>query len=372
MRMLHTAELPKLMSNQAGPCVSVYLGTRGNGSDPQTLNAKWNGLVREADSILKQNFSGHRARFLMEPMRSAPAIISNPKKDMHGVALFRSFTTAGYYPVMEQTSDLVTVADTFHLKPLLEVIQDQDRYFALALSQKRISLFKGGRKGLRLVETYDAGYGEREGRSDVGARGTIDVPRGKRGRDNTVHFRPLDRVSRFIELTEPYIANLLQRESSSLILVGTPFMHRLYRKVNTYPYVAENGVLASVTHDKEVIHQRTWPVAERILLRQETLMCERYFEEAYQGKASDELSIIAEAAIQGRVASLLISGDARKFGLLNREKGLVALSDRSEGALGDDVLDDIAQEVIQRKGQAFVLPQTAMPTTSPIAAILRW
>lgn len=101
-------------------------------------------------------------------------------------------------------------------------------------------------------------------------------------------------------------------------------------------------------------------------------MCERYFEEAYQGKASDELSIIAEAAIQGRVASLLISGDARKFGLLNREKGLVALSDRSEGALGDDVLDDIAQEVIQRKGQAFVLPQTAMPTTSPIAAILRW
>jgi hypothetical protein len=198
------------------------------------------------------------------------------------------------------------------------------------------------------------------------------VPRGRDGREAVLHFRPLARVTRFVELTEPHVWAALHRQTAPLILVGTPFLHRIYRNMNCYPYLSDSGVLASLPHKRNVVHERTWPLAERIFLKREAALCERYFEKRRKDKARDDLREIAEASVQGRLSTLLISKGAHEFGVLDRNSGSVELLDPSSGALGDDVLDDIAQEVILRKGQAFVLPQEAMPTSSPIAALLRW
>lgn len=373
MRMLHTNDLPQLLKDQPGPCVSLYLDTTKEGRDPQAIRSKWNGLVKEANDVIKRNFPRHRARFLLEPMREVPEFLSKPPPGTEGMALFRSFTTAGAYPVAEKAPELVTVADTFHLKPLLKLIQDQERYFALALNQRRISLYEGNREGMKLIATFDADYDGDDAKqgSSVKAR-KIDVPRGRDGRDVTVQFRPVSRVSRFLELTEPHIWTRLHKESSPLILVGTPFMHRIYRNMNCYPYLSENGVMASLPHKRDVIHQRTWPMAERIFIKSEIALCERFFEERTKDKASDDLHEIAKSSVEGRVSSLLVSKGAWKFGLLNRDSGKIELRDPASGGIGDDVLDDIAQEVIIRKGQAHVLPQEAMPTDSPIAAVFRW
>src|SRR5690606_37065807 len=118
-----------------------------------------------------------------------------------------------------------------------------ERYFVLALSQRRISLFRGNREGLTLMAAFDADYGEPRSKQEKAPEASsVEVPRGKNARDTRIHFRPLSRVSRFIELTEPHIWTLLHRETSPLILVGTPFMHRLYRNMNCYAYLSEEGV----------------------------------------------------------------------------------------------------------------------------------
>jgi len=372
MRMLQTNDLPQLLESQPGPCVSLYLDMTKEGRDPQTIRSRWNRLVKEANAVIKRNFPPHRARFLLEPMRAVPGIVSRPPPNAKGLALFRSFTMAGIYPVTEKAPELMTVADTFHLKPLLKVILEQERYFALALSQRRISLYEGNREGVKLVATFDADYDD-DATAGSSAKGkTIDVPRGREGRDATVQFRPLSRVTRFVELTEPHIWTLLHRESSPLVLVGTPFMHRIYRNMNCYPYLSENGVMACLPQKPGIIHQRTWPIAERIFLKGETALCEAFFEEKTKDKASDDLHEIAKGSVAGRVATLLISTGEKKFGTIDRDNGKVELRDPVSGAFGDDVLDDIAQEVITRKGQAYALPQGAMPTASPIAAVFRW
>jgi hypothetical protein len=267
---------------------------------------------------------------------------------------------------------MVTVADTFHLKPLLKVIQDQERYFVLALSQRRISLYEGNREGTNLVATFDADYDRESSAGKTAKARKIEVPRGRGGRDAALQFRPLSRVTRFVELTEPHIWSRLRQESCPLILVGTPFMHRIYRNMNCYPFLSENGVMASLPHRRDVIHERTWPIAERIFLDREIALCAKYFEKKMKDQASDDLQEIAQASITGRVSALLVSRGATKFGSLNRENGQVELRDPQSRDLGDDLLDDIAQEVILRKGQAYVLPQEAMPTASPIAALYRW
>jgi hypothetical protein len=371
MKMLHSTDLPKLLTSQPGPCVSMYIDTQAN-RDPRTLKTRWKGLLNEADSLIRRSFSGHRARFLLEPMKTVPEILAKANSGA-AIAFFRSFTTAGYYPVKDRVSELAVVSDTFHLKPLLRVIQEHDNYFALALSQRKISLYRGNRQGATLLASYHADYGDSDSKKKWSIKSErIAVPRGKAARDNEFHFRPVDRVSRFIELTEPYIWTRLHRESSPLILVGTPFMHALYRNMNCYPYLSTNGVLASVPHETETIHKRAWPIAERSILRTEIQLSERYFEEKQKNNASEDLHEIAKASLQGRVSSLMVSKGTQEFGLLNRDSGEVKLRGSCSQEIGDDVLDDIAQEVILRKGQAFVLPQEAMPTPAPIAAVYRW
>src|SRR5690606_27843381 len=48
--------------------------------------------------------------------------------------------------------ELVVVADSFHTKPLLRIIQSADRYQILALTRKDVRLFEGNRDVVDEVE----------------------------------------------------------------------------------------------------------------------------------------------------------------------------------------------------------------------------
>ncbi|MEZ4750358.1 MAG: hypothetical protein R3B54_06950 [Bdellovibrionota bacterium] len=373
--MFRSSDLPKLLKAQPGPCLSMYIDTKSHPQSSNVAKKRWQKTFDEVDSRIKRNYTKHHARFLLEPLRSMPELLSKPFPDSKGIALFRSFTTAGYYPIEEHTSPLTAVSDTFHLKPLLKLIQRQERYSALALNQRCISLYRGGRNAARLVARFHADYGEKEVKigADHHAGGSrLVVPRGKLARDIVLHFRPVKRVSRFLELAEPHVWKELRGESGPLILVGTPFMHRLYRNMNCYPHLSKNGVLASLPHRARTIHERAWPIAKQEQLVREQGLIEQYYEAKHRDQAFDKPDTIAKACIEGRVSTLLISKEAKLFGLLDRERGKILAKDVERDSFGDDVLDDIAQEVILRKGAVHVLNADAMPDSSAIAAVFRW
>ena len=369
MKMLRSAELSKLLSAQPGPCLSMYVSTEEPHKNSHLIRKKWQETIDEADSRINQKYTKHRARFLLEPLRSMPELLSKPPPDTKGVALFRSFTTAGFYPIKESTPQLMAVSDTFHLKPLLKLIQQQERYFALALNQRRVSLYQGSASGSRLVASYQADY---HGSNKRDRRNKVTVPRGRAGRDTVVQFRPMKRVSRFLEMVEPHVWNYLRGETNPLILLGTPFMHSLYRNMNCYPHVSEKGVLASLPHQRAVIHERAWPIARQELLSREQKLVGQFYEAKHRGQTSEEPAAIAKACLQGRIRTLLVSREASLFGLLDRDTGRILPKQSKDRLFGDDVLDDIAQEVILRKGTVYVLDAEAMPESSILGAIFRW
>src|SRR5690606_7009882 len=89
-------------------------------------------------------------------------------------------------------------------------------------------------------------------------------------------------------------------------------------------------------------------------------------------QASDALEEVAKEALRGRVSDILVSKSDRHFGRLDRRSGRIIPLSPGESSVGDDVLCDIAQEVMLRGGAAYLLAKHDMPTDAPLSAIYRW
>ncbi len=95
---------------------------------------------------------------------------------------------------------------------------------------------------------------------------------------------------------------------------------------------------------------------------------ERFGDHRAHGKGDDDLVNVAAAAIQGRVRTLLVDADTVLPGTLDRATGeIVTIPDAAAGV--DDLLDDIAEEVVARGGEVVVVPTDKMPTHTGLAAI---
>src|SRR5690606_26514994 len=71
---------------------------------------------------------------------------------LDGLAVLRSPDLFRVYRLQRSVPELAVVAETFHLKPLIRILQSADRYQVLGLSLKAIRLFDGNRDVLDEVE----------------------------------------------------------------------------------------------------------------------------------------------------------------------------------------------------------------------------
>jgi hypothetical protein len=90
-----------------------------------------------------------------------------------------------------------------------------------------------------------------------------------------------------------------------------------------------------------------------------------------QGNGLDDLALIGEAVVAGRVATLLIEGDREIMGHIHEGSGNIHLG-TSDHPQSDDLLDDLGERVLKMGGQVFVIPTAQMPTTTGAAATCRY
>jgi hypothetical protein len=199
------------------------------------------------------------------------------------------------------------------------------------------------------------------------------TPRGKVARDPVARIPPISKVEDFVRRIEAQIRQKLKGRAAPVVLTGSPLLRRFYRMACGHGQLVSEEVAATFgVHEQRAIHKATWPIASKELARRSSLLALTYKRLHGTERASDVLADIAKAAVNGRVGELLISKHDRLYGRLDRSNGnVISLSPDRDG-IGDDVLCDLAQEVMLREGTAFLLPKYEMPTSSPISAIYRW
>jgi len=157
-----------------------------------------------------------------------------------------------------------------------------------------------------------------------------------------------------------------------VVLCGVTELIGEYRRIKRNPNVLADAIVSHPSSfDRRDMTQRAWAIIEPLATQRSLNLIELYRTAAIRTMALDDVVQVAQAAVEGRVDTLLIEDQRQVPGKIDQVSGEITFDDLSQPDI-DDVLDDLAVLVMRMKGTVHVLPARAMPTATGVAAILRY
>lgn len=376
--------LRELLTDRHPPCISLYQPTHRSFPDKQQNPIRYKNLLRKMQASLDAKYDAREVQTIVDRFQELGRDDAFWLRRTLGLAILASPSRFEIFELQRSVPERVVVADSFHIKPLLRIVQSADRYHVLALSRKEVRLFEGNRDELEHVEVPDvpttitAALGEEltepyQGFHSVGpfhaARGSAGIHHGRGQKKDDVD---LD-MERFFRVVDRGILEHYSRPTGlPLILAGLPQNVAGFRSVSHNPHVLDAAIeLDSDSLSLEELRTHAWRNVEPIYLKRLAELTDNYYLNRSRGLGADDPQAIAEAAITGRVRTLLIDAERLVPGKIDTTTGAVerhALNDPE----ADDVLDDLAEAVVRMKGEAIVVPTQRMPSSTGIAAIYRF
>jgi hypothetical protein len=157
-----------------------------------------------------------------------------------------------------------------------------------------------------------------------------------------------------------------------LLLAALPEHHGIFRQISKNPFLLGEGIKIhpdALPLDK--LRERAWQVFEPQYQSRLAKLADEFALAKSKGLGLDELQKIAEAAVAGQIATLLIEADREIPGRLDAATGRIQRDDLSHPEL-DDLLDDLGELVTSKGGRAVVVPSAQMPTKTGAAATCRY
>ena len=133
-RSTHQSTVRLLVGAHRAPCISIYQPTHRHYPDNRQDSIRFKNLVRTIENSLQQRYSG--IDDLLAPVRalSADGPFWNHTHD--GLAVLAAPGFFRVFQVQRPGRELAVVADSFHVKPLLRVVQSADPYHVLCVTRR--------------------------------------------------------------------------------------------------------------------------------------------------------------------------------------------------------------------------------------------
>jgi hypothetical protein len=374
-------DLEALTRPRVGPCVSVFLPTHRGGAQSEQDPIRLKNLLSEAERRVIE--TGARAAAAKDTLAPARALLREGlfwRNQADGLALFLSPGWFRSYRLPLEFPELVTVADRFHLKPILPLMAGDGRFYVLALSQNEVRLLEGSRHGVHEVDLEDVPASLREAlRFDHPEKELLFHIAGREGGATAVfHGHGIggevdkERIGRYLRLVDSALARVLQDRQSPLILAGVEYVQAIYRGVSHYPTLLHQGIPGNLEHLRaEELHQRAWPLVEPVFRRDQEAAAARYRELAGTGLALGDLREVLPAAHHGRIEVLFVALGENRWGSFQEETGQMSEHEGPEAG-GEDLLDLAAVRTVLGGGSVYAVPREEVPGGSTAAAILRY
>ena len=373
-----------LLEGRDPPCLSLYQPTHRKHPENRQDPIRFANLVKALEQSLQRRYPDAGIKPLLEPIRELADDREFWNHTMDGVAVLRAGDLFRVYNLQRPLPELAVVADTFHTKPLLRVLQSADRYHVLGLNLRGIRLFEANRDVLDEIEpaqgvprTLTDALGEEltEPHSTVasyGGTGTGRAPmhHGHGGKESEVDID----AERFFRAVDRAILEHHSRPSGlPLILAALPEHHHPFREVSRNPFLVPERIevhpdaLASI----DELRARAWALVEPRYLARLAGLVEQFTSAQARELGDDELTRVARAVVAGRVDTALIEADRVLPGRIDTETGAIEFADLASPDV-DDVLDDLAALTLKMGGRVVVVPAERMPTGTGIAATYRY
>ena len=372
----------QLLRPQEAPCLSLYQPTHRHHPDKEQDPIRFRNLTKALEDELRQQYSAREVRPVLEPLHALADNRDFWNQVLDGLAVLSAPGVFRAYRLQRSVKELAVVAQSFHTKPLMRIIQSADRYQILALNRREIRFFEGNRDGVdavvldaRVPQTITDALGEEltDSHLVVAPRATgvgrTPIRQGAGTKADEVDGD----TERFFRVVDRAVLQYHSRPGGlPLILAALPEYHALFRRVSHNPYLTPEGI--DVHPDAlgiDGLRERAWQLVAPYYLERLQGLVAQFTAAKARGAAEDDLARVAEAAVAGRIGTLLIDADRCIRGRFDPTSGRIELA---EGAapLMDDLLDDLGELVLKTGGEVVVVPAERMPVRTGVAAIYRY
>lgn len=379
MDVLTHEDLAILMAERPGPCVSAYLPTHpvGPGTTPEDPATFKNLVTDAARELADRGVRRPDIDALLDPVLALDNSHFWSHQDT-GLAIFAAPGFMREYRLPASFPTRSVVADRFHLKPLLPIVQGE-RCLVLALSQQDIRLLGADRYGvrpvgLRSVPTsleealqYDDPEKQLQSRqSGVAGRGGQTASFHGHG----ANLDEKDRILRYFRQVDQGLQEVLRHEQSPLVLAGVDYLLPIYRSVCSYQPLMDGTIEGNPEQISDLeLAERARTIVDPWFAGRRNEAAAAFARHAGTDKASDRLDLVVSAAHQGRVATLFVPVGVQRWGRVSGG----AIEEHSQPEPGDiDLLDEAALATWKTDGQVFAVPPDEVPGDGDVAAIYRY
>jgi len=368
-------------SDVSPPCLSLYQPTHRSHPDNRQDPIRFENLVRSLGASLGQKYSRRDIASLLEPFQSLAGDRTFWNHALDGLAVLASPDVFRVYRLQRPVPERAIAADTFHLKPLIRILQSAYRYQVLGLDLKGIRLFDGNRDVLdeveletTLAETITAAAEAEEREAHVrtlanasgptaGVRWGVGSKGEKNDKDRERFFRVVDRL---------VLEHHSRPSGAPLLLAALPEHHHAFRRVTRNGFLLDDGLDAHPDVLSQVeLRERAWRAIEPHYLTRLAGLVEMFGNARSRELGTSDPAEAAYHAVAGRIATLLIDADRHVPARIDPATGFIETSDLADPET-DDLLDDIGEWVLRNRGQVVIVPSDRMPTDTGVAAIYRY
>jgi hypothetical protein len=362
------------------PCLSLYQPTHRHHPDNEQDPIRFRNLLKALEESLRQKYATREVRPLLEPFQKLADDSNFWNHTLDGLAVLGAPGMFRVYRLQRPVPEVAIVAESFHLKPLIRILQSADGYHVLGLSREKITLFEGNRDVLDEVDLLAAVpqsitdvLGEASEREDLSvwtpAAGDEGMRYGTGSKSDLVDHE----TEQFFRAVDRAILEHYSRPSGLRLLVAALPEHlNLFRRISRNPFLMEEGI---DTHPAaltiEELRGRAWQAVEPHYLARLAGLIEMFGSARAQELGDDDLARVARGAVAGRVATLLIEADRHVAGRIDSVTGTIEFDDLADPEV-DDLLDDLGELVLKNGGQIVIVPAERMPTRTGVAAIYRF
>lgn len=386
-RLLDSKTLNELLAQREAPCLSLYQPTHRSFPERQQDPIRFRHLVRQLEESLKQQGHGDQAEALLRPFLALMNDAEFWNHNLDGLAIFGCPGYFEYFRLQRRVPELAVANDRMHVKPLVRIAQSADRYQILCLSRDSVRLLGGNRDALDEIPLHEnvprtltealgteltdkSQSGLSQGYSRSSERGdAMQVEAGGSGKQAEIDR---DRDRYFREVDRTILEHHSRPSGLPLILAALPEQQSHFRRISHNEYLLPEGIeIGQGALTLNEIREDSWLVMQPRYLKRLEGLINQFGTSHGKGLASDQLEDIGQAAVQGRVATLLVEAERQIPGYVDKAEGK-ATPAQNGAATTPDLLDELTIWTLEQGGEVIVVPVERMPTQSGAAAIYRF
>lgn len=373
MKLISRKKFKSLAKANEPHCISIFIPTHRAGQEVNegidAINLK-NQVKKVRNELEEYQLQGRDIDTLLRPVEELVETDRFWAHQSDGLAIFRNAGNFEYYTLPVFFDEFTYVADHYYLKPLVPYLNDDLRYYMLALSLNGVKLFEGFPHQIdelmvkdlmpeRLKEVVGYDYEQK----------SLQYRSGQSAFDHTMYHgqgagseeEQKEEIMKYLRAVNEGVMQVLHDKKAPLLLAAVDYLVPMYHEANDYKYLRGDFIAGNPGHEDPVLlHEKARAMLKDHFNHTRTEKLAAFEKALSNNKASYQEEEIVPAAINQRVDTLFVRNRDEMWGMFDRENNdIIVEGEKTEH--NASLLNLATVHTILNKGNVFLMEKEEMP-----------